>query len=50
MMYCVKCREKREGKDHKDVEMKNGKLATEAVCEVCGTKMFKIKGNKPKAE
>jgi len=45
MMYCVKCRAKREGKNLKDVKMKNGKLATEAVCEVCGTKMFKIKGN-----
>jgi RNase P subunit RPR2 len=45
MMYCVKCRAKREGKNQKDVKMKNGKLAVEAVCEVCGTKMFKIKGN-----
>lgn len=48
MMYCVKCREKREGKNHKDVTMKNNKLAVEAICEKCGTKMFKIKGNAPK--
>ena len=47
-MYCVKCRAKREGKDHEDVTMKNGKLATRAVCEVCGTRMFKIKGNAKK--
>jgi RNase P subunit RPR2 len=46
IMYCVKCRAKREGKDVKEVTMKNGKLALQAVCEVCGTKMFKIKGNK----
>lgn len=41
-MYCVKCRTKREAKDPKPVTMKNGKQATEAVCEVCGTKMFRI--------
>ncbi|KKP50591.1 MAG: hypothetical protein UR41_C0005G0007 [Candidatus Woesebacteria bacterium GW2011_GWA1_33_33] len=38
MMYCVKCRTKREGKDAQAVTMKNGKQATKAVCEVCGTK------------
>ncbi len=42
MMYCVKCRAKREGKDVTPVTMKNGKPATKAVCEVCGTTMFKI--------
>jgi hypothetical protein len=41
-MYCVKCRASREGKDKKAVTMKNGKPATEAICEVCGTRMFKI--------
>ncbi len=41
-MYCVKCRTKREAKDPKPVTMKNGKQATEAVCDVCGTKMFRI--------
>jgi len=41
-MYCVKCRAHREGKDKKPVTMKNGKQATEGVCEVCGTRMFKI--------
>jgi len=44
-MYCVKCREKRDGKNHEDVVMKNGKKAMRAICEVCGTKMFKIVGN-----
>jgi len=44
MMYCVKCRAKREGKNHQDVVMKNGKKAVKAICEVCGTTMFKIGG------
>lgn len=46
MMYCVKCRAKREGKDAQEVTMKNGKKATKAVCEVCGTTMFRIGGTK----
>jgi hypothetical protein len=41
-MYCVKCRAKRDANDPKPVKMKNGKDAVEAVCSVCGTKMFKI--------
>lgn len=40
--YCLKCREKREMKDPKPITMKNGKPATEGVCPVCSTKMFKI--------
>lgn len=44
MMYCVKCRKKREGKNLKKVTMKNGKPATKGVCEVCGTTMFRIGG------
>lgn len=44
MFYCVKCRTKREGKNVQDVTMKNGKKAKKAVCEVCGTTMFKIVG------
>jgi Zn finger protein HypA/HybF involved in hydrogenase expression len=40
--YCVKCREKRAMKDEQAVTMKNGKPATQGVCPVCGTKMFKI--------
>ncbi len=44
-MYCVKCRAKRNGKDHQQVTMKNGKQAVKAVCEVCGTGMFLIGAN-----
>jgi hypothetical protein len=42
--YCVKCRAKRNGKDIKEVTMKNGKKAKKAICEVCGTTMFRIGG------
>ena len=40
--YCMKCRTKREMKDTKSITMKNGRPATQGVCSVCGTKMFKI--------
>jgi Zn finger protein HypA/HybF involved in hydrogenase expression len=40
--YCVKCRAKREIKNAKAITMKNGKPATQGVCPVCGTKMFRI--------
>jgi hypothetical protein len=40
--YCVKCKSKRSMKDDKKVTMKNGKPATQGICTVCGTKMFKI--------
>ncbi len=40
--YCMKCRTKREMKDAEAVTMKNGKPATQGVCPVCGTKMFRI--------
>ena len=40
--YCMKCRTKREMKDAKSITMKNGKPATQGVCPVCGTKMFRI--------
>jgi hypothetical protein len=40
--YCLKCRERREMKDAKAITMKNGKPATEGVCPVCSTKIFKI--------
>ncbi len=44
--YCVKCREKREIKDEKEVTMKNGRPAVEGVCPVCGTKLFRMVGKK----
>ena len=40
--YCMRCRTRREMKDAKAVTMKNGKLATQGACAVCGTKMFSI--------
>jgi len=40
--YCVKCRTTREMKNPKAITMKNGRPATQGVCPVCGTKMFKI--------
>ena len=40
--YCVKCKTKREMQDAVQIQMKNGRPATEGKCPVCGTKMFKI--------
>ena len=40
--YCVKCRTKREMKNPKTISMKNGRPATQCVCLVCGTKIFRI--------
>ena len=40
--YCMKCRTKREMRDARRITMKNGKPATQGVCPVCGTKMFRI--------
>ena len=42
--YCVKCREKREIKDGKEVTMKNKRKALKGTCSTCGTGMFKILG------
>lgn len=50
MGYCVKCKEKRQMKDAKEVEMqgKGGvkRRAMTGTCSVCGTKMFRILGKK----
>jgi Zn finger protein HypA/HybF involved in hydrogenase expression len=40
--YCMKCRAKREMKNPKSIMMKNRRPATQGVCPVCGTKMFRI--------
>jgi Zn finger protein HypA/HybF involved in hydrogenase expression len=40
--YCVKCKEKREIVEGKEVVMKNGKKAYQGKCPTCGTGMFKI--------
>jgi hypothetical protein len=46
--YCVKCKQKREMKDEKEVEIKGKggtkRKAVQGACSVCGTKMFKILG------
>lgn len=44
--YCVKCRQKRDMKNAKEVDMKGGRRAMSGVCTTCGTKMFKILGKK----
>ena len=40
--YCMKCREMREIKDAKVIVMKNGRQATQGVCPVCNTRIFRI--------
>lgn len=40
--YCVKCRSKREMGNPQAVVMKNGRPATQGVCPVCSTRMFRI--------
>jgi len=40
--YCMKCRAKREIKNAKAITMKNGRPATQGICSVCGTKVFRI--------
>jgi len=40
--YCLKCRAKREMRDEKATTLKNGRPATQGICPVCGTKMFRI--------
>ena len=40
--YCVKCKEKVDIKDAKEVELKNGKPAIKGVCPKCGTGVFRI--------
>jgi len=40
--YCMKCRGKTEIKNPKAITMKNGKPATQGVCPMCGTKVFRI--------
>ena len=46
--YCVKCREKREMKDEKEVTFDNGRRAMQGTCPVCGTKMTRILPSKKK--
>lgn len=40
--HCMKCKDKREMKNAKQIKMKNGRDAVQGICARCGTKMFKI--------
>ena len=40
--YCLKCRFKREMSNTQAITMKNGRPATQGVCPVCSTRMFRI--------
>ena len=40
--YCVKDRKKVEIKNPVAITMKNGRPATQGVCPICGTKVFRI--------
>lgn len=44
--YCLKCREKREMQDPKEVTLKNDRPAMQGTCPVCGTKITVIGGKK----
>jgi len=40
--YCVKCRTKRTMNNVQQVTLKNGRPASQGVCAVCSTKIFRI--------
>ena len=40
--YCVKCKEKRDMKDSKKDQAKNGRWMMKGICPHCGTKMFRF--------
>ena len=40
--YCMKCRAKREMRSTRSIILKNRRPATQGVCPMCGTKMFRI--------
>jgi hypothetical protein len=44
--YCLKCREKQEMNDAKEVTLKNDRPAMQGTCSVCGTKITVIGGKK----
>jgi Zn finger protein HypA/HybF involved in hydrogenase expression len=46
--YCVKCKERRNMKGEQQVIMKNGQHALSWFCTICGTKMFRIGGDRTK--
>ena len=40
--YCMKCRKEVEIKNPKTVKMRNGKPAMQGLCQLCGTRVFRI--------
>ena len=40
--YCFKCKTKRDIKNPQSVTLKNGRPATQGICPVCSTKVFRI--------
>ena len=40
--YCMKCRKKVEIRNPKQINMKNGRPATQGTCGSCSTKVFRI--------
>ena len=40
--YCMKCRAVRGIVKAKTVRMKNGRPATDGVCQVCGARMYRL--------
>jgi hypothetical protein len=40
--YCMKCKEKRGILNPREVAMKNGRMAVQGACEVCGTSLFRM--------
>ncbi len=40
--YCVKDRKMVEIKNPKTITMKNGRPATQGICPICGSKVFRI--------
>jgi len=48
--YCVRCKAKRSMSGPEETTMKNGRPATKGTCSVCGARMFRIGGSKPKED
>jgi len=42
LAYCMKCRKKVEIRNPDQVTLKNGRPATQGVCSLCGTKVFRM--------
>jgi len=40
--YCLKCLAQRDIEAAVQITLKNGRPATEGICAVCGTKIFRI--------